>query len=567
MSHPLADLGYSGPAEPRPMLEFGLQLHRQQRLADAERAYGEVLALEPANPDALHLMGMVAFHRRDLDRAIDLISRAIAAAPGSGPMHNNRANVLGAMGRLEEALADYATATALHPAFPEAHIGRGDALARLGRSAEAVESYDRALTLRPSPDVFHRRGDALSAAGRLPQALASYEAALGMQPQHAAAQRGASAALYGLGEFERALAGIDAAIAIDPANPTAHFNRGNTLKMFNRFEEALNSYDVAASIHPTFAVARHNLALCQLHLGQVEAGFATYEVRKQCPTFVDPRYRLDRPWTGAEDLAGRTLFLFPELFQGDLIQFARFATTAERRGAKVRLAAPVAMHRLLRSLSPTLQLLPEDAVPDYDYQAPLLSLPHLLGATLATLADEVPYLHAEPERVARWKARIGEAGFKVGVVWQGSTLPYAIPLQRSFPLAMLQGVAQLPDVRLISLQKVNGLDQLATLPPGMTVETLGDDFDPGPDAFVDTAAAMAACDLVITVDTSVAHLAGALGAPTWVALPYVADWRWLIDRPDSPWYPKSRLFRQRARGDWPSVFHEIEAALRERLAA
>lgn len=291
-------------------------------------------------------------------------------------------------------------------------------------------------------------------------------------------------------------------------------------------------------------------------------GFAGYEWRRRCPSFEDPRYRLDRAWTGEEDLTGRTLYAFPELYQGDLIQFCRYVRMAERRGARVILSAPVQMHRLLRSLSPTLELIDESCQPDhFDYQCALMSLPLAFGVTLESLPGETAYLAAEPERIARWRSQIGSYGLKVGVVWQGSTLPYAIPLQRSYPLSMLEGLGRLPDVRLISLQKHGGLDQLASLPPGMTVETLGDDFDPGPDAFVDTAAAIAACDLVVTMDTSVAHLAGALGARTWVALPYVADWRWLDGRPDCPWYPNTRLFRQTVRGDWTGVFTTMESAL------
>jgi hypothetical protein len=189
-----------------------------------------------------------------------------------------------------------------------------------------------------------------------------------------------------------------------------------------------------------------------------------------------------------------------------------------------------------------------------------MSLPHGLGTTLQALPSQ-PYLRAEPARIAHWREVIGPENVKVGVIWQGSTAPYALPLQRSFPLAALAGLAALPHVRLISLQKVNGLDQLAGLPPGMTVQDLGEAFDPGPDAFVDTAAAMSCCDLVITPDTSVAHLAGALGVNAWLALPAVADWRWMSDRNDSPWYPTMRIFRQSVPGDWTQVLADMAQAL------
>jgi hypothetical protein len=240
---------------------------------------------------------------------------------------------------------------------------------------------------------------------------------------------------------------------------------------------------------------------------------------------------------------------------------------AQARGAKVVLAAPVSLHALLRTLGPGIELLPRDAQPaSFDYHCALLSLPLAFGTTTETIPAEIAYLGAEPARVTSWKSRLGGEGFKVGVCWQGSTQAYAAPMQRSFPLAELRRVAQIPGVRLISLQKHDGLDQLAALPAGMAVETLGEDFDAGPDAFLDAAAVMASCDLVISADTATAHLAGALGVPTWIALPFVPDWRWLLDRSDSPWYPSVRLFRQGAQGDWPGVFAEIETALAAEVA-
>jgi hypothetical protein len=240
-----------------------------------------------------------------------------------------------------------------------------------------------------------------------------------------------------------------------------------------------------------------------------------------------------------------------------MLQFCRYARLADAAGARVRLAAPEAMHAILRTMSPTIELLATDAAPgDYDYASALMSLPAAFGTTLQTVPRDV-YLRADPARVARWRARIGAHGLRVGVAWQGS----AGAVDRSFPLAALAPLARVPSVRLISLQKGNGLDQLDALPAGMSVEVLGADFDPGPDLFVDTAAAMLACDLFVTPDTSVAHLAGALGVRSWIALPHLADWRWLQDRADSPWYPSARLFRQAASGDWAGLFATMAGEL------
>jgi tetratricopeptide (TPR) repeat protein len=548
------------------LLATGLGLQRQGRVKEAAALYGAILAREPRNADAAHLLGVTHMAEGRLDEALKLIGRAIGLAP-SAAMYVNRAGALRRAGRDADALTDCDAALARDPALVEAHALRGDALANLGRLDEALGSYDAAIALRPDPALRLRRADALLGGGRAELALAAFRDVLGQPGAPAAALRGEANALYALGRFEDALAAYDRATAQDPGNAVGHFNRGNTLRVLKQFEAAIAAYDAAIAKAPTFAVAHHNRALCLLHLGRLAEGFAAYEWRKRCPTFDDTRYQLPRAWTGGEDLAGKTLFVFPELFQGDMIQFCRYAWLAEQAGARVVLGAPMAMHRLLRSLSPTIELIGPDETPDrYDLQAPLMSLPHAFGVTLDSLPGAASYLSPEPERVARWRARLGADGFKVGVVWQGSTLPYSIPLQRSFPLVAAAPLAAVPGVRLVSLQKHNGLDQLDALPAGMTVETLGDDFDPGPDAFVDTAAAMACCDLVVTVDTSVAHLAGAIGAPAWVALPYVADWRWLSDRPDCPWYPSLQLFRQASRGQWGEVFSDMTKALHERVA-
>ena len=437
-------------------------------------------------------------------------------------------------------------------------------LHREGNLSVASGLYTQVIQRQPrNHDALHNLGRLALEVQRPDQAVRLLAQAIALRPELVESHLALGNAQNALSDYEAALESFTAAARLNPASATAHFNRGNVLRLFKQVDAAIESYDTAIALQPDFAIAHHNRAFCLLQTGDLVAGFRAYEWRRKCPTFDDPRYRLDRAWTGEADIAGKTLFIFPELFQGDLIQVCRYALAAERRGARVLLAAPQAMHRLLRSMSPALELLAEDAMPrDFDLQAPLMSLPLAFGTTLASLPQESGYLRAEPERVAHWRERIGAEGLRIGVVWQGSTLPYALPLQRSFPLAALDRISRLPGVRLISLQKHNGLDQLAKLPAGMAVETLGEAFDLGPDAFIDTAAAMACCDLVVTMDTSVAHLAGALGLRTWVALPYISDWRWLIDRTDSPWYPSARLFRQPSRGDWPGVFADMEAALR-----
>ena len=357
---------------------------------------------------------------------------------------------------------------------------------------------------------------------------------------------------------QEALAEYDAALSRNETSVAALYNRSLALRTLGRTVEAAQACERVIALQPDLAMAHMHLAVCRLQLGDLLGGFTGYEWRKRTPDFVDHRYDSPLNWRG-EDLTGRTLYIYPERFLGDMIQFCRYAAEAERRGVRVVLAAQRPLHALLRSLSPTITLLePDEAPSTFDAQCALLSLPLAFGAEIPA---SVPYLAAEPDRQNRWRRRVGDAGFKIGVCWQGSTKAYAEPLQRSFRLDQLAPLAADPAVRLISLQKHDGLDQLDALPAGMRVETF-DDADAGPEAFVDTAAIIMACDLVVTADTAIAHLAGALGRPVWVALPALAEWRWMEARDDSPWYPSMRLFRQRIQGQWRPVFDDMAQALK-----
>ena len=252
--------------------------------------------------------------------------------------------------------------------------------------------------------------------------------------------------------------------------------------------------------------------------------------------------------------------MFTEQGLGDTIQFARHASLLVERGALVTLLAPAKLHRLLRRADANIEVIGSPKGKSFDFQCPLMSLPFHLGTNERTIPNKVPYLKAEEDRVAHWARVIGDGGLKIGIAWQGRP-NRSLDRGRSIPLAEYARLARLPGVRLISLQKNEGLDQLSTLPAGVTVETLGPEFDDGPDAFIDCAAVMSHLDLIISSDTSIAHLAGALARPTWLALKYVPEWRWQLDRRDSPWYPTMRLFRQDTDGDWKSVFAKIEQEL------
>ncbi len=566
------------------LLNHGNVLAALGRRDQALAVYDRTLSLHPACVDAANNRGVLLWQMGRLGEALTSYDRALALAPGHVEAYNNRGNVLQDLGRLEDALESYRRALALRPDFAQALNNQGNALRKLKRLDAALASADGALALAPRyADALHNRANILLDMKRLDAALADFDAALALEPRHVAALNGRGRALHRLRRFEEALAVLDTALALKPDNAEALNDRGNALQELNRLEEAIQSYDAALAIKPGHLDAMNNRSnawrglhrfdeawedlervlaiapgnaqawwsksIVKLQLGDLAEGLRLYEWRKRMPEPIEARSYAVPLWTGAEDIAGRTLFLYVEQGLGDAIQFYRYALMV--RGARVILSVPDAAVRLLRDASDTVEVIGwREAPPHFDYHAPLMSLPLAFGTMLDTIPAVTPYLRAQPQRVDKWTARIGQQGFKVGVCWRGAPTVSG----RSFPPSCLAEISRLPGVRLISLQK----GAAAGLP---AMEMLGEDFDAGSDAFLDSAAVMQCLDLVITPDTSIAHLAGALRRPVWVALKHLPDWRWFLGRTDTPWYPGMRLFRQARPGDWADVFAAIASAL------
>jgi hypothetical protein len=293
-----------------------------------------------------------------------------------------------------------------------------------------------------------------------------------------------------------------------------------------------------------------------LQAGRFSPGWALHEYREQAQRdFGRPRWPVNGPGNQG------SVLIHSEQGLGDTIQFCRYALKVAAEGARVTLMVQQPLLGVMQTLGHNITVIADTPEPPAtDFQCPLMSLPEIFGTSLGTVPAPIPYLAVELGRVVSWRQRLGSTGFRIGVCWRGSNMPSAVG--KDFPVALLQTIAQVPDVRLISLQKGSGVEQLGELPPGMRVEDLGPDFDSGATGFLDTVAVMECLDLIITCDTSVAHLAGALGRPTWIALKHVSDWRWLTERDDTPWYPTARLFRQPRAGDWAAVFDSMLTCLR-----
>jgi tetratricopeptide (TPR) repeat protein len=534
----------------------GTILSDRKRSAEALADFSKAIALAPDYVKAFNNRGGTLAELSRHEDALADHDRAIALDARNADSHNKRGGVLMKLMRAEDALESFDRAIALDPALESAHDGRGTALSMLKRPLEALESHERAIALEPTSAIAHtNRGTALTMLKRPQEALESHERALALDPASAVAHNNRGGALGDLGRYEDALESVDRALALDPMVIQAHTNRGNFLTDLNRPGEALASFDRALALDPNATEAHFGRSLVLLSTGRLLEGWRPYEWRKR-RVAEDAFHGLGRPeWTGKEDIAGKTVFVEAEQGLGDTIQFCRYAPMLADLGAQVILSAQGSLVPLLQSLDPRIRIAPPGGLPtDFDHHVALLSLPLAFETDIATIPAPIPYLRAAPDRAAQMRERIGGNGFKIGICWQGS---YTAG-KRSFPLGSFETISRLPGVRLISLQKGDGVEQLDSLPPGMQVETLGGNF---PEDFADTAAAMEAVDLVISCDTSVAHLAGALGRPTWVALRHAADWRWLQDRDDSPWYPGMQLFRQPAHGDWASVFAEIEKNL------
>jgi tetratricopeptide (TPR) repeat protein len=537
----------------------GVMMHQQGKLADAESIYREVLQRQPNYFDALHLLGVIALQTQHTELGVELIRKAIGLNANVAAAHSDLGVALTELKLPAEALASCNKAIALKPDFAEGYNNRGNALMDLKRPAEALASFDTAIALKPDyAKALNNRGNALLALKCPTEALASYDRAIALKPDIAEAHNNRGNALTELKRPVQALASYDRAIAQKPDYAEAYYNRGNTLMELNRPAEAVESYDRAIAQKSDYAEAYWNQSLCFLLMGNFEQGLRQYEWRKKLNEPIAVRSYPQPLWLGEENITGKTLFIHWEQGLGDTIQFCRYAKLVETRGAKVIISVQEPLHGLLKQISPTIQIMKSNEEPtDFDYHCPLLSLPLALGTTLETIPAEQQYIKSDEELRAAWSARLPpKTKPRIGVVWSGAAgrkndYNRSMELQEFLPIFS-------PDADWTCLQKEIREKDFPALQQLGRIAFLGDDLLD----FNDTAALIDLMDLVITIDTSVAHLAGAMGKAVWILLPYNPDWRWLLDRDDSPLYPSARLYRQQQIGRWAGVIDEVKNQLR-----
>jgi len=569
-------------------------LERLDRLHDALQAVEHAIGIAPGHVNAHTNRGNILVPLGRIDEAIACYEQALALSPDHLEAHINLGSALQLTDEHVLALASFDTVLALDPKHAEAHHRRGKVLRELKRNDEALAALQHAIVLKPDAAQFrctlgslvqamgnlqgaldcfdaalaiddsnlavhNDRGIVLQRLRRFDEALACFEMILERDPDHSEAALNRANVLQRLLRVDEALAAYDAIAARKGEDASIWNNRGNAYEELGRFEEAKACFDAAIALNPDYAIAHWNLSLLNLQYGHLGDGWRGYEWRWQNESlscYREKREFLEPNWLGQESLEGKTILLFAEQGLGDSLQFCRYVPLVKARGARVVLEVQGPLTGLLAGLDGVDQILRRgDPLPPFDYQCSLMSLPLAFGTEVDTIPAPAHYLAADPERVAAWRERLGpQTRPRVGLAWSGNPL-HNNDHNRSIALSHLAPLLAL-DCEFVSLQKEHREEDVAVLDAAGVRRMdahIGD--------FADTAALCELMDVVVSVDTSIAHLAGAVGRPLWVLLPHVADWRWLTERSDSPWYPGARLFRQSKAGGWDSVIAEVQAAL------
>ena len=499
-----------------------------------------------------------------LEEAIACYRNALSLKPDHYRAHANLGNALQEQGKLEEAVACHQRALSINPDFYAAHNNLGNVLKEQGKLEEAIACYRNALSLKPDYYKAHSNlGNALQEQGKLEEAVACHQRALSINPDFYVAHCNLGSVLQEQGKVEEAISCYCRALSINPDYSDAHNNLGSVLHDQGKLEEAIGCYLRALSLKPDFPLAHFNLSIIYLLKGNLKEGWEEYghRFRKKDVARHFNLHHLSlfqQCWDGSE-IRGKTLLLCAEQGLGDTLQFIRYVRMALEKCDKIIVACQEELIPLMNQINGIQQVVAEGRqLPDFDFYCPLLNLPSVFNTTLETVPAAIPYITNDPLKVLRWRERLqsDSAGLKIGLCWAGSPT-HKNDRNRSILLKMFSILGEMQNITFYSLQKGRAAEQANNPPGGMNLVDYTNDLND----FSDTAALIENLDLIISVDTSVAHLAGALGKPVWTLLPFMPDWRWLLDRADTPWYPTMRLFRQSSIGDWAEVIISIKNAL------
>ncbi len=536
-----------------------LQHHKVGRLAEAEALYRQILAVEPQHAGAWHHLGLLASQMGRPELAVASIHKALTLAPSDPAAHGNLGEIYRTMGRLKDAVASFHRALEIAPDSPVIANNLGLALTAQGQLREAVGQFRRIIALLPDSAIAHHNlAGALCRLRQFDEAIAADRQAIALQPDYAEAWCNLGAALDEKGRKDEAIAAYRRALELKEDFPDACCNLGSALNDLGQYEEALAAYRQTLRFQPDHRFARYNLSLLLLLHEEFEQGWPLFESRWAALDYR-PRPFPQPRWEGGP-VEGRRLLIHAEQGFGDSIQFIRFAPLIAARGAEIIVECQPALVDLLRTVAGVREVVTMgEPLPPFDLHAPTLSLPLAFQTASKTIPHNVPYLSPDPTRRAEWQERLGPKAsrFRVGLRWAGNLQNERLQ-KRHIPSNKLAPLLQVPDVDFFSLQLDAAAGRLQELPAPLAII----DHTGHIQNFADTAAFISELDLVISVDTAVAHLAGALGKPVWTLLPFVPDWRWGLKSDQTPWYPTMRLFRQPALGDWESCVSQVVAALK-----
>ena len=523
---------------------------------NAIKLFGQCLETDNRYTDAYVARGLELIKSKKHEEAIIDLEFALKLNPKNADALLNIGDAHQQINKINDALNYYQKCLAVDPKQYYAFHNMGELYLKRGNYNNAIEMFESALLINPNHHIsINSIGSALLSLEKPSDALLKFENALNINPDYTPAINNTGLALMRLEKYSMAAECFKKVINRDPQLADAHNNYGILLQENGEFKKALDCYDNAIKINPNQPEYNWNKSILLLLIGDYSNGWNLYEWRcKNIKTGLTPRPFKEPLWLGFENISGTTILLHAEQGLGDTIHFCRYVGMVKGFGARVILEVQRPLIPLLRSLKGIDSIVAHgDEIPHFDYHIPLLSLPLAFKTTAESIPIPIPYLYTEKSRVSKWKSYLGDRGFKIAVCWKGSNIG------RSFSPTYLEKISKIKNVRLISVQKLDNceLDECKNI----NIEFLPENFDPPNESFLDTAAVMQCCDLVITCDTSIGHIAGALGLKTWIALKFVPDMRWMLGRNDSPWYPSVRLFRQSSIGDWNSVFTEIEVQL------
>jgi tetratricopeptide (TPR) repeat protein len=541
-------------------LSQGYEAFSAGNLTQAVSRYKSALFLDPKNSDALHYLADISVKLKHYPQAVSYLYRLLELNRSSAIIYNTLGYVLKQLNRLNEALTSYYLVISVTPEFPDAYLSCADLLVELKRYTEAVGMYDKAILLKPDYfEAYNNKGVALKELKKIDEALNSYTKAIAIKPDAYEAYNNRGDALIAAKRLDEALLSINQAIAIKPDYFKAYNNRGNALLELKSLDEAFSSYSQAALLEPSNLNVKFNLGLYHLLTGNYIAGWEGYEARLfQKDSTVSARIQsYTQPlWDGTQELKGKTLLVYAEQGLGDTIQFSRYIPLLSNLGATVIFEVQPSLVKLLSQLKWVNTIIAKgDTLPAFDYHCPLLSLPARFNTQLDTIPPVSHPINIENSRIKEWLTRLGpKLKPRVGLVWSGSTI-HKKDHTRSVSLSEL--IPYLPHhLDYISLQK-----EISSIEEDLLNKNNIKHFGATLHDFTDTAALVQHMDLILAVDTSVAHLSATLNKPTWILIAYSPDWRWLLERSDSPWYPSVTLVRQTHLNEWQYSLTQVKLAL------